>query len=71
MEDKMEKAFVANEGDAREHKRSQKPGEELDLRGKAFQVNEHSVEEGGPIRPSVPPDSRNGENEGQKLRGKS
>jgi hypothetical protein len=26
MEDKMEKAFEANEGVAREHKRSQKPG---------------------------------------------
>jgi hypothetical protein len=67
----MEKAFEANEGVAREHKRSQKPGEELNLRGKAFQVNENSVEEVEPIRPSVPPDSRDSENDGQKLRGKS
>jgi hypothetical protein len=70
-EDKMQKAFEANDGGAQEHERSQKPGEELNLRGKAFQVNENSVEEGEPIRPSVPPDSIDDENDGQKLRGKS
>jgi hypothetical protein len=69
-EDMMEKAFEANK-DGAQH---QVPGVERDpqkLHGKAFQVNENSVEEEEAIRPSAAPDVTNDQNNDQKLHGRS
>jgi hypothetical protein len=72
----MEKAFEVKDGAAQNHQRQpkEKPGEEHDqqkLQGKAFQVNENSVEEGEPIRPASSEPMSGDERSPQKLRGKA
>jgi uncharacterized protein YlzI (FlbEa/FlbD family) len=65
----MEKELGSND---QPQPRSKDPRDQQKLRGKAFQVNENSVEEGEPIRPPAPPKDPTSDNgKQQKVEGKA
>lgn len=75
MEDAMTKALESNDNTAQNQERQpqQQSGDKRNqqkLQGKAFQVNENSVEEGEPVHSSAPRPSEEKPNE-QKIQGKA